>query len=148
MVIIDDVVTDVKDIHPKDKKDVGERLANLALSEVYGQKNLVYKYPMYKDLHIMKDKIIIDFANADNGLVNKGDSLKGFYIAGTDKNFMPAIAKIKGNTVIVSNKNIKEPVAVRFDFTNVSIPTLFNKEGLPANLFRTDDWDDVKTTPN
>ena len=77
--------------------------------------------------------------------LSKGDTIKGFYIAGADKIFMPATAKIEGNSVIVWNKNIQTPVAVRFGFTNASMPNLFNKEGLPVNLFRTDDWDDVNT---
>ena len=76
----------------------------------------------------------------------KGDTSSGFYIAGADKIFVPAQAKIAGNTVVVSNKNIKEPVAVRFGFTSAAMPNLFSKEGLPINLFRTDDWDDVNTT--
>lgn len=148
MIIIDDKVTDLKDIHPKDKKDVGERLANLVLSEVYGKTNFAHQYPMYKSMQIVKNKVQITFSNADDGLINKGDTVKGFYIAGSDKKFLPAIAKIKSNTVTVYNENIKDPIAVRFDFTNASVPTLFNKAGLPANLFRTDDWDDVKTTGN
>ncbi|HVZ97315.1 MAG TPA: sialate O-acetylesterase [Chitinophagaceae bacterium] len=145
MVIIDDKVTDLSNIHPHDKKDVGDRLANMALSEVYNKIGFPYKYPMYQSMQVIKNKVRITFSNADDGLVNKGDTIKGFYISGADKKFYPAVAKIKGNTVIVYNKNVKEPVAVRYDFTNSSIPTLFNKDGLPANLFRTDDWDDVKT---
>jgi sialate O-acetylesterase len=143
MIVVDDLVNDVNNIHPTDKKDVGYRLANLALSSTYNKNNLPYKYPMYKSMKIEKGKIKIDFANADNGLMSKGDTLKGFYVAGSDKNFMPAMAKIEGNSVMVWNKNIKDPVAVRFDFTNTSIPALFSKEGLPVNLFRTDDWNDI-----
>lgn len=144
MVIIDDKVTDTTDIHPHDKMDVGFRLADLALTENYG-KQIPDKYPMYKSMQVIKNKIQITFANADDGLINKGEPVKGFYIAGADKKFMPATAKIKGNTVIVYNKQVKVPVAVRYDFTKSPVPTLFNKSGLPANLFRTDDWDDVKT---
>jgi sialate O-acetylesterase len=145
MIVVDDLVNDVNNIHPTDKKDVGYRLANLALSSNYNKNNLPYKYPIYKSMAIEKGKVKIDFSNADNGLMSKGDTLKGFYIAGSDKNFMPAMAKIRGNSVVVWNKNIKDPVAVRFDFTNTSLPYLFSKEGLPVNLFRTDDWNDVMT---
>ena len=145
MIVVDDLVTDVYNIHPRNKKDVGYRLADLALSENYKKDNLPYKYPIYKSMNIEKGKIVIDFANADNGLISKGDTLKGFYIAGDNKNFISADAKIKNNTVVVWNKNIKSPVAVRFDFTNTFIPHLFNKEGLPAVLFRTDDWNNVNT---
>lgn len=148
MVVIHDLVSDVNDIHPKDKKDVGYRLANLALSETYGKKGHVYKYPMYKSMEIEKGKIKIYFTNADNGLMSKGDTIKDFYIAGADKIFMPANASIKGNTIIVWNKSIKSPVAVRFGFTNFSTPNLFNKEGMPVNIFRTDDWNDVNTIIN
>ena len=146
MVVIDDHIADVNNIHPTDKKDVGYRLANLALSENYGIKNLVYKYPMYKDMQIEKGKIKIDFINADKGFINKGDTIKGFYISGADKIFMLAVAKINGNSIVVSNKTIANPVSVRFDFTNTSVPTLFSKEGLPVNLFRTDNWDDINTS--
>jgi sialate O-acetylesterase len=146
MVVVDDLVTDIKDIHPKDKKDVGYRLANLALSETYNKKDLVYKFPMYKNMQVEKGgKIRIIFINADKGLMSKGDTIKGFFIAGADKVFMPAIAKIENNTIVAWTKNIKDPVAVRFDFTGSSIPNLFSKEGLPVNLFRTDNWDDVNT---
>ncbi len=145
MVIIDDKVTDVNNIHPHDKKDVGDRLADMALAEVYGKTGFSYQYPMYESMQVIKNKIQITFSNANDGLVNNGDTVKGFYISGADKKFYPAVAKIKGSTVTVYNKNIKEPVAVRYDFTNSSIPTLFNKDRLPANLFRTDDWDDVNT---
>ena len=147
MVVVDDLVTDVNNIHPQDKKDVGYRLANLALSETYDKNNFSYKYPMYKSMQIEKGKARIDFTNADDGLVSKGDTIKGFYIAGDDKVFVPADAKIVKNSVVVWNKNVKNPVAVRFDFTNTSIPNLFSKEGLPVNLFRTDNWNDVNTPP-
>jgi sialate O-acetylesterase len=145
MVVIHDLVTDINDIHPKDKKDVGYRLANLALSETYGKKDLVYKTPLYENMKTEKGKVKLYFTNADKGLMNKGDTIKGFYIAGADKIFMPATAKIDGNTVVVWNKNVQNPVAVRFGFTNSSMPGLFSKEGLPVNLFRTDDWNDVNT---
>ena len=135
----------VKDIHPRDKKNVGIRLANLALSKTYGEAGLPYQYPMFKEMKIEKGKATISFSNANNGLQVKGDTLDGFYIAGADKNFVPAKAKISGNTVVVSSKEVKEPVAVRFGFTSASMPNLFNKEGLPVNMFRTDDWDDVPT---
>lgn len=145
MVVISDLVTDLKDIHPKDKKDVGYRLANLSLSQTYGKTNFPYKYPMFKSMQIKNKKAIIHFTNAEDGLKSKGDTINGFYIAGNDKIFMPATAKIAGNTVEVWNNNIKNPVAVRFDFTNSSIAELFSKESLPVNLFRTDDWDNVNT---
>jgi sialate O-acetylesterase len=140
MIVITDLVDNINDIHPKMKKEVGIRLANYALAETYGKKDIVYKSPFYKSMKIEKDKIRISFDGADKGLMSKGDTLSEFFIAGSDQNFVPAIAKIDGNTVVVWNKNIKDPVAVRFAFRNGAIPNLFNKEGLPVNPFRTDDW--------
>lgn len=145
MVVISDLVTDLNDIHPKDKKDVGYRLANLALAKTYGKNNFAYKYPMFKSMRIKDNKAIINFTNAEDGLKSNGNTISGFYISGADKIFMPATAKIAGNSVEVWNENIKEPAAVRFDFTNSSIADLFSKEGLPVNLFRTDNWNDVNT---
>jgi sialate O-acetylesterase len=73
--------------------------------------------------------------------MSKGDTLSEFFIAGNDKNFVPANAKIEKSTIIVWSKNVKDPVAVRFAFRNGTKPNLFSKEGLPVNPFRTDDWD-------
>jgi sialate O-acetylesterase len=145
MAVIHDLVDNINDIHPQNKKDVGLRLANYALAETYGKKELIYKSPVYKNMEIEKNKIRIYFENADKGLMTKGGALTEFYIAGEEKNFMPASAKIEGNTIVVWNKNIKKPVAVRFGFTNSAIPNLFSNEGLPVNIFRTDDWNDVNT---
>ena len=141
MVVITDLVNDINDIHPKLKKEVGERLANYALSETYGKTGIVYKSPMYKSMKVEKDKIRISFENVENGLMSKGDTLTEFFIAGNDKNFVPARAKIEGNTVVVWNDEIKKPVAVRFGFRNAAMPNLFSKDGLPVDPFRTDDWD-------
>ena len=145
MVVIHDLVTDINDIHPKDKKDVGYRLANLALSETYGKKGLVYKTPLFRNMKLENGKLDLHFTNADSGLVSKGDTVKEFYIAGTDKIFLPAMAKINGNSVLVWNDSIPTPIAVRFGFTNSAMPNLFSKEGLPVSIFRTDNWDDVNT---
>jgi sialate O-acetylesterase len=140
MVVISDLVDDIKDIHPKNKIDVALRLANWALAETYGKKEIVYKSPMYKSMKVEKDKIRIYFDHAENGLMSKGGAPTEFYLAGAGKDFLPAAAKIEGNTVVVSHQNIKNPVAVRFGFSNAAMPNLFSKAGLPANLFRTDDW--------
>lgn len=141
MVITTDLVDNINDIHPQMKKEVGLRLANYALAHTYGKKDLVYKSPTYKSLRVEKDKIRLSFNDAEKGLIAKGGAPTEFYIAGEDKNFVPATAKIEGNTVVVWNKSIKNPVAVRFGFTNAAMPNLFSKEGLPVNNFRTDDWD-------
>ena len=146
MVVISDLVDDIKNIHPVNKIDVSARLANLALVKSYDKSGLNYKFPMYKGMKNEKDKIRIEFKNAENGLMAKDKSITEIYIAGEDRHFQPALAKIDGNTLIVWNKSIKSPVSVRFGFTNTAIPNLFSKEGLPVNLFRTDNWD-VDTTP-
>ena len=147
MVVITDIVNDVKDIHPQQKKEVGKRLANYALADNYGKTHIAYKSPIYKTMQIEKDGIRIFFDNADNGLIVKGGgSPAEVYIAGEDKIFLPADAKIEKKTILVWNKFIKNPVAVRFEFTNTAISNLFSEEGLPVNIFRTDDWD-VDTNP-
>lgn len=144
MAVIHDLVDDVNNIHPVKKIEVADRLANLALADYYGVKGLIYKYPMYRGMIIEKNKIRILFDNLDSGLMATAKDLNEFYIAGADKNFLFASAKIEGKTVVVWNKSVKEPVAVRFGFSNTSIPNLFSKEGMPVNMFRTDNWE-VKT---
>jgi sialate O-acetylesterase len=146
MVVTSDLVDNIKDIHPKLKKEVGERLANWALAETYGVAGIKYKSPLYKSMQLAKDKIRISFYDADGGLLIKGKTATDFYIAGADKNFVPAQVKIDGSTIVVWAKEIKDPVAVRFGFSNTAMPNLFSKEGLPVNLFRTDDWE-VETIP-
>ena len=144
MAIIHDLVDDVNNIHPVKKIEVADRLANLALADNYGVKGLLYKYPMYRGMIIEKDKIRILFDNLDSGLMASTKDLNEFYIAGADQKFLFASAKIEGKTVVVWNKAVKVPVAVRFGFSNTSIPNLLSKEGMPVNMFRTDNWE-VKT---
>jgi sialate O-acetylesterase len=139
MVLTSDLVDNINDIHPKMKKEVGERLADLALAKTYNQKNNDHEIPMYQNMKVEKNKIRITFSNADKGLTSKGP-LTEFYIAGEDQNFVAADAKIEGNTIVVWNKNVPKPVAVRFGFRNAAMLNLYNKEGVPVNLFRTDDW--------
>lgn len=140
MVLTADLVDDIKDIHPKLKKEVGVRLADYALAETYGKKNQAYKSPMYKSMKIEKDRIRIYFDNADGGLVSKKAAPAGFFIAGDDRKFVAAQAKIEGNTLVLWNAVVKTPVAARFGFSNAAMPDVFSKAGLPLNLFRTDDW--------
>jgi len=140
MVVISDAVDNVKDIHPAYKKPVGERLANLALADTYSKKGIVYQSPLYKSMKIEKGNIRISFDHVPTELISKGGEPTEFMIAGEDQKFYPAKAKIEGSTVIVSAKEVKNPVAVRFGWRNDSIPNLFSKEGLPVSCFRTDDW--------
>ncbi|WP_341483223.1 sialate O-acetylesterase [Paraflavisolibacter caeni] len=140
MVVVSDLVDDVNDIHPKLKREVGLRLANYALAQTYGKSGLYYKSPVYQSMHVEKDKMRISFDQVGIGLISKGGTPTEFYIAGEDQQFVPAQAKIEGSSVVVWNKAVKKPVVVRFGFSNEAMPNLFTKEGLPVNLFRTDDW--------
>ncbi len=140
MVVISDLVDDVNDIHPKFKKTVGERLANVALAKAYGEKGIAFQSPLYRSMQIEKNKIRIQFDHADSGLQSKGGDLKEFMVAGDDKKFYPAKARIDKGSVVVSAKEVKKPVAVRFAWGNGSIPNLFSNEGLPVPSFRTDSW--------
>lgn len=140
MVVISDLVSDTLVVHPKQKKEVGERLANYALADSYGFNSLSYKNPMFKTMEIKKNKVKVYFDNVPNGLISRNGELREFFIAGIDQNFVPAMAKIKGSSVIIWSPAIKYPVAVRFGFRNCSIPNLFSKEDLPACQFRTDNW--------
>ena len=140
MVVTNDI-GDLKNIHPKNKQEVGRRLALWALAKTYGVKKLEFSGPLYKYMEIKKNKIIISFDHAKNGLQSKEKVLNEFYIAGADQIFYPAKAKIDEKKIIVSSSKVKKPVAVRFAFSNTALPNLFNKEGLPASAFRTDDWD-------
>jgi sialate O-acetylesterase len=140
MIVISDLVDDVNDIHPKNKKDVAARFANMALAQIYGRNVGPYRSPSYRSMAIEKDKVRLSFSNANNGLVSKGGEPNSFYICGEDKVFFPAQAKIEGNQVIVWSKDVPKPVAVRFGFTNTATPNLFSKEGIPVDLFRTDNY--------
>ncbi len=140
MAVISDLVDDVNDIHPKYKKQVGERLANIALAETYGKTGVVCQYPLYRSMTVEKNKVRVNFIHADGGLISKGGDPTEFFIAGEDRVFHPAKAKIEGSTVLVSAKEVKKPTAVRFGWGNGSMPNLFSVDGLPVSSFRTDDW--------
>jgi len=133
-------VGDINDIHPKNKLTVGKRLALWALAKNYGKKNLTYSGPLYKGMQIEGDKIRItfDYANSGLKLAKKSKTLKGFTIADSDKNFVPAKAKIDKKTVLVWSDEIKNPSAVRYGWADWCQCNLYNKKGLPASPFRTD----------
>ncbi|MFY9152184.1 MAG: sialate O-acetylesterase [Prolixibacteraceae bacterium] len=140
MVVISDLVDDVKDIHPKNKFDVGKRLANFALTETYNQNIGAYKSPEYQSIQIEKGKITVSFNHVLTGLKSSAKTPEKFMIAGDDQKFVAALAKIDGNKVILSSKEVKNPVAVRFCFDAASMPDVFSSEGLPLAPFRTDKW--------
>ncbi|MDD4516375.1 sialate O-acetylesterase [Massilibacteroides sp.] len=140
MVVLWDLVDDVKNIHPKNKQDVGQRLANWALAKNYNKENISYQSPAYQSMKIEKNKIRILFDHVSSGLKCSDKKITGFMIAGEDKQFVPAKVKIDGKTVIVSAPQVKKPVAVRFLFDNTSIGNLYTNEGLPVSPFRTDEF--------
>lgn len=130
-----------ENIHPKNKLDVGKRLALWALAKDYGKKDIVYSGPLYKSMKRKGDTIKLRFRHMGSGLTTRdGKALTHFTIAGEDQNFVEAKAAIDGKTVIVSCEDVKKPVAVRYGWSNTAEPNLANKEGLPASSFRTDDW--------
>ena len=141
MVVTHDTVTDLTDIHPPDKKPVGQRLANWALVNTYGFSGIVYSGPLYKSMEIEGNQIRIHFDHVGSGLeVRGGGSLTEFTIAGSDHVFYSASAVIDGDTVVVSSPSVPQPVSVRFGWSNIPQPNLINHEGLPASSFRTDGW--------
>jgi sialate O-acetylesterase len=134
------VTTDVGDatnIHPSKKEPVGQRLALAARALTYGEKT-EYSGPLYDSMTAKDGKIILSFKHIGGGLIAKDGELKGFTIAGSDKKFVPAQAKIQGSTVVVSADGVADPKAARFGWANVPDVNLFNQEGLPASPFRTD----------
>jgi sialate O-acetylesterase len=127
------------DIHPDNKKDVGERLALIAEKLAYGE-NIVSSGPIFQSASIDGNKIIISFRNTGSGLAtNDGEELSEFAIAGADKKFVWAKAKIDGDKIIVWNDGVQNPFYVRYAWADNPVnPNLYNKEGLPASPFRTD----------
>jgi sialate O-acetylesterase len=140
-VIID--IGEGNDIHPKNKQDVGKRLALAAQAIAYG-KDIEFSGPMYDSMAVEGGVIRLKFKHLGGGLVAKGgEELKGFAIAGEDKKWVWAAAKIDGETIVVSSDKVEKPVAVRYAWANNPECNLYNKADLPASPFRTDQWDGV-----
>ena len=140
MIVISDVA-EPDNIHPVDKLTPAKRLAVWALNKVYGVTNEIPCGPLYKSMTIENGAIRIAFGYAQGDLKSAdGKPLSDFEIAGADKVFHPATAKIDGGTVLVSSPDVKQPVAVRFAWTDTAMPNLAGGTGLPASTFRTDDW--------
>ena len=127
------------DIHPDNKKDVGERMAMVAEKIAYGE-NVIYSGPIFKSSETKGKEMIITFDHIGTGLItNDGEAPGEFAIAGADKKFVWAKARIEGNKIIVWNDTITQPVYVRYSWADNPVhPNLYNKEGLPASPFRTD----------
>jgi sialate O-acetylesterase len=130
---------EAKDIHPKEKEPVGARLALCARALTYGEM-IEYAGPLYDKLTVEGNKAVLSFKHIGKGLEAKGEKLEGFTVAGEDKVFHDAKAEIKGDKVVVTCDQVDKPVAVRYAWTNFPIVNLFNKDGLPASPFRTDDF--------
>jgi len=141
MVVVTDLVPDVKNIHPTKKKAVAERLLQLAMTETYHQQAGDYRSPVYRSFTKEKDRITIHFDYLTGPLKVAGKTIPTLMIADTSRNFVPADFKIKKNKLEVFSKAVKDPAAVRFGFTDTATPNLFNHNGLPVSPFRTDDWE-------
>jgi sialate O-acetylesterase len=128
---------DANDIHPKKKEPVGQRLALAARALAYGEK-IEYSGPLYDSMKVENGKVVMDFKHTGTGLIAKDGPLKGFTIAGKDKQFVPARAEIQGSSIVVSAEGVTDPQAVRYGWANVPDVNLYNQEGLPASPFRTD----------
>lgn len=137
MAVINDV-GDLKDIHPKNKQEVGRRLALLALAKTYGQPNVVYSGPTFKSMATESDKLLVTFDNVAGGLSSRdGKPLTWFEIIDADEGgFVEANAQIEGASVVLSSPEVKHPVAMRFAWNMLAEPNLMNSAGLPATAFR------------
>ena len=134
-------ITDLNDIHPRNKKDVGARLALWARAGVYGESDLCPSGPLFKSMAVEGDRVRISFDYAAGGLIsNDGQPLRWFEVAGGDHVFHKAAAEIDGDTVLVSCPRVGAPKAVRFGWHQSAVPNLANRQGLPASPFRTDSW--------
>lgn len=137
MAVITDLVDSVTDIHPSRKKEVGYRLANWALSQTYKQSGLAYKSPLIKGAEKKSGKVELSFNEASEGFRFQGKNVEGFTLSDATGKWITANAKIQGNKIVVWNKKVKDPVEVRYAFSNTLIGNVFSSEGLPLTPFRT-----------
>lgn len=133
-------IGEAANIHPKNKQEVGRRLSLWALGSVYGKKVPAVSGPLPAGHEVKGSEISVAFKHTDGGLVAKDGELAGFVVAGSDKQWKPALARISGSKVIVSSAEVANPVAVRYAWAPNPVCNLFNGAGLPASPFRTDDW--------
>jgi sialate O-acetylesterase len=133
-------IGNLTDIHPKNKQEVGRRLALWALANDYDQ-DVAYSGPLYRECTFTGGKALLTFDHVGEGLATRdGEAPSDFEIAGEDRVFQPATAVIEGDQVVVSSPEVAEPKAVRYAFTSTAMPNLMNNAGLPASPFRTDNW--------
>jgi sialate O-acetylesterase len=133
-------VGDPKDVHPHRKLEVGERLGLWALGTIYKQP-IEYSGPLYESMQIEGSEVRVHFSHVGSGMEARGGGeLRGFAAAGTDRKFHWAQARIENDAVVVSSRDVLNPVSVRYAWADSPECNLFNKDGLPASSFRTDDW--------
>ena len=131
---------EARDIHPKNKLDVARRLALIARARVYGE-DIEYSGPIYRSMRVEGERIRLFFDHRGEGLVTPDHApLAGFVVAGDDRIFVPAEAMIDGSSVLVWSDGVEEPRATRYGWAANPTCNLYNKAGLPASPFRTDDW--------
>lgn len=146
MAVLTDITT-LNDIHPPNKQEVGRRLSLWALANTYGKKDLVYSGPLFKGIKVDGNKIAVSFNHAAGLKASDGKELTWWSVAAADKKFVKAIAKIEGETVVVTAEGVANPVAVRFGWNQLATPNLANGAGLPASPFRSDNWTDAVNVP-
>lgn len=140
MVVVTDLIDSVTNIHPSHKKEVGNRLASWALGQTYKRTGIAYKNPSYAGAEVKGATIAVSFNNAPTGFQLRDGGLKGFLVSGTTENWLPAEAKIEKGKIVVWNKQLKQPVYVRYGFGNTLVGNVSSAEGLPLIPFRTDQW--------
>jgi len=133
-----DLVDDLDDIHPRNKRDIGERLARLALAKDYGRADVVWSGPVFRSVEFAQGRATVRFDHADGLAATDNKPLKWFTLAGADGRFFPGLAEIVGDTVVVSSPHVPAPAAVRFAWDEAARPNLANGAGLPAFPFRSD----------
>jgi sialate O-acetylesterase len=141
IVVINDLAPNPSDIHPTNKKDVGLRLARLALTQAYGLKGITAHGPRFKSLSVVGKTAVLSFAATRPLAVRDGQKLTGFAIAAADQKFFPAVATLDGDTVHVSATEVSTPVAVRYGWHETEPGNLTDASGLPSPAFRTDNWE-------
>jgi sialate O-acetylesterase len=138
MAVVTDI-TNLYDIHPRNKQEVGRRLSLWALAKTYGQEGLVYSGPLFRSMEKGGGRIRLRFDHVGSGLISlNGQPLNWFEIAGPDRMYYKARAEIQGDSILVWSPRVKAPASVRMGWHQLAVPNLGNREGLPASPFRTD----------
>jgi sialate O-acetylesterase len=129
-----------KTIHPANKTVISQRLAGWALADAYGWEGVPYMSPAYRSMKVAGDTVTVSFDNSVNGLTSWGKPMEDFEVAGEDRRFFPARARIVAKGVQLVSDSVRVPVAVRYGYKNWVVGDVYNTEGLPLAPFRTDSW--------